>query len=257
MVKSAEVRLAEFLRSKATLLLLSMLVPALAFSRNPQDELQSFVGQPFMLARVAREGKIKLKRSLLGRISGSCDVAAYVKAASWRSGTAELRLQYVGYAVLVNGRSHGCSTGDEGVLEVTGFTADEPSDSLAADIHRVLQTPEQFLAERGIPFNLMPAPDSVEAVRLTTAIKPPVTLLRVDGFYTPGARNHRVSGSVVVSVVIGADGRIHQAKLVHALPYGLDENALKVLPFWRFQPALRGDNPVVIMSMIQMSFQLL
>lgn len=257
MLNSAEVCRSTSLKASAALLVLSIQVPTTAFPRTAQDELQSFVGQPFILARVAGQGKIKLRRSRLNNASGSCDLAAQVEAVNWKSGTAQFRLKYIGTPVLINGRSHGCQAGAEGVLELSGFAADEPPDALLADIHKVLQTPEEFLAERGIPLNLPPAPEDEHAIKMSATLKPPVPLLRVDGEYTPAARSNRVSGSIVLSVVVGSDGRVHRPKVTHPLRFGLDENALKVMPLWRLQPALQDGKPVAVMSGIQMSFRIL
>ena len=238
-------------------ILVLLLLPMAAFSENAQEVVRSLVGQPLLLAHVARVGKIKLKASHLNKIVGSCDMATLVTAAEWQAGTARIRLRYIGIPVLPNGGSHGCQTDEESVLELTGFAADESGSSVAAAIHQVLQTPEQFLADHGIRCDFPPAPENEKAVRLSSSMLAPVPLLRVDANYTETARQKRVSGAVLLRLVVGTDGRAHRVQVLRSLGSGLDENALQVLPLWRFQPGFQGEQPVAVLTHIQMSFRLL
>jgi TonB family protein len=234
-----------------------LLLPMTALSETAQDVMQSLIGQPLLLAHVARVGKIKLKASHLNKIAGSCDMATLVTAAEWQAGTARIRLRYIGIPVLPNGVSHGCPTHDESVLEFTGFATDESGSSVAAAIHHVLQTPEQFLADRGIRSDFPPAPEDEKAVRLSPSMLAPVPLLRVDASYTDTARQKRVNGAVLLRLVVGTDGRAHRVQVLRSLGSGLDENALQVMPLWRFQPGFQGEQPVAVLTHIQMSFRLL
>ena len=51
----------------------------------------------------------------------------------------------------------------------------------------------------------------------------------------------KYQGTVLVSAIIGADGRVLDAKVVKSLGLGLDENAVAAVKTWRFKPALGPD----------------
>jgi hypothetical protein len=71
-----------------------------------------------------------IKKSQLDRLKGACDMVA-LASATWKSGTAQVELQYIGTPVLANRKPSGCQTNDTSVLEISGFAADEPANSLA------------------------------------------------------------------------------------------------------------------------------
>ena len=74
--------------------------------------------------------------------------------------------------------------------------------------------------------------------------------------YTEEARQNRIQGTVVLSVIFGADGRIHDIRAVHSLPCGLTEEAMAVAQRIRFNPAVRGGKPVSVRSTLEYNFAL-
>ena len=55
-----------------------------------------------------------------------------------------------------------------------------------------------------------------------------------------------MEGVVLLWLVVGTDGRPHNIKVVHALGYGLDEEAVKAVEKWRFKPAKKDNRPVAV-----------
>jgi periplasmic protein TonB len=67
----------------------------------------------------------------------------------------------------------------------------------------------------------------------------------------------KYQGTVLVSAVIGADGRVIDAKVVKSLGLGLDENAVAAVRTWRFKPALGPDGkPTAVRQTIEVVFHL-
>lgn len=67
----------------------------------------------------------------------------------------------------------------------------------------------------------------------------------------------KYQGTVLVSAVIGADGRVIDAKVVKSLGLGLDENAVAAVKTWRFKPALGPDGkPTTVRQTIEVVFHL-
>jgi protein TonB len=67
---------------------------------------------------------------------------------------------------------------------------------------------------------------------------------RVEPEYTKEARDAKIEGVVILSLVIGADGVPSDIKLVRGLGKGLDEKAVECLQQWRFIPATNHSEPV-------------
>jgi periplasmic protein TonB len=58
--------------------------------------------------------------------------------------------------------------------------------------------------------------------------------------YTDEARHGKVQGSVTLQVLVGADGRAQDIRIVKGIGFGLDERALETVRSWRFIPARDG-----------------
>jgi TonB family protein len=145
---------------------------------------------------------------------------------------------------------------DKGVLVITGFALDETADSLAASMSKVLQTPEQYLAKAGIIFDLPPEPDIQGAFTTPSSSEKPKALFTVDPAFSEEARRGKYRGQLVVTFYVGTDGRIHRPSILHPLGMGLDQQALNVLPLWRFRPAHNLDKPVPANLNTEISFNL-
>jgi len=58
-----------------------------------------------------------------------------------------------------------------------------------------------------------------------------------DPEYTDEARHRKLQGSVTLRVLVTADGRAGQIRMVKGLGFGLDERAMEKVRIWRFEPA--------------------
>jgi TonB family protein len=71
-------------------------------------------------------------------------------------------------------------------------------------------------------------------------VSPPVVRSRVEPVY-PGAGKE---AEVVVTVLVGADGRASEVKVTQSAGEELDRAAVEAVRQWTFEPAKRGDRPV-------------
>jgi TonB family protein len=55
--------------------------------------------------------------------------------------------------------------------------------------------------------------------------------------YTDEARHVKVQGTVTLRVLVGADGRALQIRVVRGVGYGLEERAVQTVRGWKFSPA--------------------
>jgi TonB family protein len=84
----------------------------------------------------------------------------------------------------------------------------------------------------------------------------PTILYREKAKYTEEARQNRVEGTVVLTIVFGADGRVHDIRTVRGLPYGLTETSIEAAQKIRFHPAVQNGKPVSVRATLEFSFAL-
>jgi protein TonB len=58
--------------------------------------------------------------------------------------------------------------------------------------------------------------------------------------YTDEARHGKVQGAVTLAVLVGADGRAQDIRIVKGIGFGLDERAVETVRGWKFIPARDG-----------------
>jgi TonB family protein len=74
--------------------------------------------------------------------------------------------------------------------------------------------------------------------------------------YTDRARRQKIRGSVVLSIVITDKGLVRDAKVVTGLDKDLDNQALKAVGAWRFEPATKNGKPVAVRIKVEADFKL-
>src|SRR5262249_36141883 len=84
----------------------------------------------------------------------------------------------------------------------------------------------------------------------------PTILYREKAKYTEEARLNKVEGTVVLTIVFGADGRIHDIRTVRGLPHGLTETSIEAAQKIRFHPAVQHGKPVSVRATLEFSFAL-
>jgi protein TonB len=93
-------------------------------------------------------------------------------------------------------------------------------------------------------------PAAVGPYRLGQGIEPPRKITHVAPIYPAGALSSRALGSVVIEVIVGTDGAVHNPKVIHSIPL-LDEAALTAVRQWRFAPSrLNGVAVAVIVTIV-------
>lgn len=75
--------------------------------------------------------------------------------------------------------------------------------------------------------------------------------------YSEEARQAKIQGTVVLGTIVGADGHTHDIYVARGLGHGLDEQAIKALREWTFEPGMSGGVPVPVLLNVKMDFHLL
>lgn len=84
----------------------------------------------------------------------------------------------------------------------------------------------------------------------------PTILSREKARYTEEARQNKVQGTVVLSVIFTADGRITNIRTIRGLPDGLTEKAIEAAQKIRFQPATKNGQAVSVRGNLEFTFNL-
>lgn len=84
----------------------------------------------------------------------------------------------------------------------------------------------------------------------------PKVLKKVEPSYTQEARDARLEGSVLLSIVVSEEGRAEEIKIVRKLGSGLDEQAVDCVEQWLFQPGTKRGTPVRVFATVEVNFRL-
>jgi TonB family protein len=96
-----------------------------------------------------------------------------------------------------------------------------------------------------------------DVMQVGNGVTTPTLISKVEPQYTEQARAAKYQGSVLLSTVIGVDGRAANLKVVKSLGMGLDENAIKAVQQWRFRPGTKAGLPVKVQAQIEVNFRTL
>jgi len=95
-----------------------------------------------------------------------------------------------------------------------------------------------------------------DPVQPMSAFLRPKILYREKASYTKEARDQKVEGTVVLTLVFTADGNIENIHVARGLPHGLTEAAIQAAKAIRFDPAMRDGQPISVRGNIEYSFRL-
>jgi TonB family protein len=99
--------------------------------------------------------------------------------------------------------------------------------------------------------------DQAEVQKVGNGVSQPSVISKVDPEYTPEAHDAKVEGPVLLSIVIGTDGKAHDINVVRKLGSGLDEKAVEAVQKWVFKPGYKDGEPVRVRAQIEVNFKLL
>jgi protein TonB len=99
------------------------------------------------------------------------------------------------------------------------------------------------------------APARGEPIRPGGDIRPPVRIRNVVPVYPTLAKRSRVQGVVVIEAIIGADGKVDNARVIRSIPL-LDDAALKAVRSWEYTPTLLNGQPTPVIMTVTVQFTL-
>jgi TonB family protein len=84
----------------------------------------------------------------------------------------------------------------------------------------------------------------------------PKAVYHPDPTYVDRARRKKINGSVIVTMVVTAEGRARDLKITKSLDKDLDKQAIKAVSTWKFEPATKDGKPVAVRVPVEVTFKL-
>ena len=109
----------------------------------------------------------------------------------------------------------------------------------------------------GIGTTTGPGTSAAGVYRIGGGVSAPIPTYREEPKYSESARQAKISGSVLLSLVVGEDGIPRDIRVVRSLESGLDQNAIETVAKWRFRPGQKDGKPVPVQANIEVNFRLL
>jgi protein TonB len=125
----------------------------------------------------------------------------------------------------------------------------------ALGLLRPMGAPPRAVAAPVVAAPAVAAPSPTRQIRVVSALQMARLLHRVEPVYPTLARQTRISGTVELTGVIGADGRIRELRLVSGHPF-LAAAALEAVRQWVYEPTLLNGEPVEVIAPITVNFRL-
>jgi TonB family protein len=113
-------------------------------------------------------------------------------------------------------------------------------------------TPVSVVAQIDVPFSLV----SANALRMEPGMIPPSPQYRVEPNYTDAARLARLSGKIVMQVVVKKDGTVEVIRIVQGLGLGLTDSAVDAMKQWKFSPGNKDGQAVDVALNVEVNFNL-
>lgn len=153
---------------------------------------------------------------------------------------------------------------DRGVVHAfLGFNAEGGTVEGSDYPKRVKETDSaEFFARLGEPFTLARRLDGHVLFILCTIrdsakeMLEPKLLKKVNPVYPPAMKESRVSGTVVLRVQIGKDGRPLSVEVTKGVAPELDQAAVDAVKQWQWEPAVKGGTPLPAWSDVTIKFHL-
>lgn len=92
--------------------------------------------------------------------------------------------------------------------------------------------------------------------RVGGPVHAPVLLYAPDPQYTESARKAKLSGNVIVAMLVDQNGQTQNVRVVQGLGNGLDEKAVEAVQQYKFKPATLNGEPVPVNLKVEVNFRI-
>lgn len=100
-----------------------------------------------------------------------------------------------------------------------------------------------------------PPPEPPKRIRVSTGVQEAKLIRRVQPRYPPIAKQARIQGTVQLEAVIAKDGTIQNLQVIQGHPL-LAQAAIDAVSQWRYEPTLLNNEPVEVVTQVNVVFKL-
>ncbi len=93
-----------------------------------------------------------------------------------------------------------------------------------------------------------------DVYKIGNGVSPPAVVYKVDPEFPKEAGPDQTGGTVILSCVIGADGRPGEIRVVKSLGFAFDSNAVDAVSRWVFRPGMSNGVPVKVRATVEVNF---
>ncbi len=122
-------------------------------------------------------------------------------------------------------------------------------DNLALSFHDM-----PIVAPPSPPPLAAPEPEVSGPLQAGSQIERPERIHMVQPRFTPTARRAGIQGTVILDAIIDREGRVRDVRVRKGLPLGLDEEALRAVRQWRYEPSTLDGRPVEVALTVTVRF---
>jgi protein TonB len=87
-------------------------------------------------------------------------------------------------------------------------------------------------------------------------VTPPRPIYTPEPEYDDAARRAKVSGRVLLSMIVTKDGQARDVTIVKSLSPGLDKKSIEAVSRWKFKPGTKDGEPVAVQLKVETSFRI-
>jgi TonB family protein len=118
-----------------------------------------------------------------------------------------------------------------------------------------VQTPSSVAQSSGISSADTP-PSERALVMIGHGVSPPKVLNQHEPSFSEPARKSKFQGTVTLGLIVDRSGNASNVHVLTPLGCGLDEEAVRTVETWKFEPAEKDGNPVAIEIAVEVDFHL-
>jgi TonB family protein len=91
---------------------------------------------------------------------------------------------------------------------------------------------------------------------VSSEVSAPKIIYGPDPKFPEEERGTKHQGVVVLQVIVGSDGQVHDARVDRSLNGNFDEKAMEAVRSWRFEPSRKNGQPVAVEIKVEIRFKL-
>jgi len=95
-----------------------------------------------------------------------------------------------------------------------------------------------------------------DVFRMGGGVTPPRVIYQIDPEFSEEARKAKYQGNCVLGLIVDANGRPTNIRVLNALGMGLDEKAIESVKNWKFEPGKKDGHDVAVEIAVEVDFHL-